>query len=105
LRLRRRFAAVALDRGALRISRIGRWKDALVVGPGLANQTRTLQFGFRDESDDLAHVLSKAGGIVQPSAMQPSCLMAAGPTCAPRLPGRPRQGPLLAERNAWIDAA
>ncbi|BAC49725.1 bsl4460 [Bradyrhizobium diazoefficiens USDA 110] len=40
----------------------GRRKDAVIDRTGLANETGPLQLGFRDKSNDVAHVLSSFQG-------------------------------------------
>src|SRR6478609_6277757 len=41
----------------------GRGKDAVVNRAGLANEASPLQLGFRDKSDDFAHVLSSVRSL------------------------------------------
>ncbi|TFW62731.1 hypothetical protein CT676_01010 [Bradyrhizobium sp. MOS001] len=40
----------------------GRRKDAVIDRTGLANEASPFQLGFRDESDDVAHVLFSSRG-------------------------------------------
>jgi hypothetical protein len=41
-----------------RADRIGRWKDAVVYRAGFVNEPSPFKLGFRNKSDDLAHLHS-----------------------------------------------
>src|SRR3954447_7341671 len=53
----------ALSAVLRRLVGCGRGEDAVIDRAGLANEASPLQLGFRDKSDDFAHVLSSARSL------------------------------------------
>src|SRR4051812_49951280 len=53
----------ALSAVLRRLVGCGRRKNAVIDRAGLANEAGPLQLGFRDKSDDFAHVLSSARSL------------------------------------------